>query len=54
MMLGHTAVTTQGMTLQELHDFLDQCDLAEIPREHVPTVRITFHGKIKKVQVDHR
>lgn len=53
MLLGNSA-SGQGMTLQELRDFLDQCELAEIPREHVPTVRITFSGKIKKVQVQHR
>lgn len=54
MMLGRTAATAQGMTLQELREFLDQCDLADIPREHTPTVRITFRGKIKQVQVQHR
>ena len=41
----------QGMTLAELRDWLEKCQLLQINDQAQPTVRISLTGKIKKIEV---
>lgn len=49
-MINVGEITPEGMTLAELRDWLARCDIAEIPPETKPTVRISIRGTIKRVE----
>lgn len=51
MTIGVMRENPQGMTVDDLRYFLDQCRVAEVPAEAVPVVRVTLGGKIKRVEV---
>lgn len=41
----------EGLTIDDLRHFLEQCQVAEIPAEAVPVVRVSLRGRIKRVEV---
>lgn len=49
---GVNVENSQGMTVDDLRWFLEQCRMAEIPAEAKPVVRISFTGKIKRMEVN--
>lgn len=48
---GVSQENPEGMTLDELRHFLEQCQLSEIPAQAVPVVRVSLRGRIKRVEV---
>lgn len=50
MTVGTDAANPQGMSLDELRDFLERCRMVEVSGEVQPTVRVTLKGKIKRVE----
>lgn len=48
---GVSQENPEGMTVDDLRHFLEQCRMAEIPAEAVPVVRVSLRGRIKRVEV---